>query len=99
MGKAVSNVSYVIYLHAYWSLKVCRHLQPGMLRCYIYHGQNRKHVKSLAMYDVVITTYYTVSAIWRQIQEDLAKNSDSIFSIVWHRVVLDEGKVSATIVG
>jgi SWI/SNF-related matrix-associated actin-dependent regulator of chromatin subfamily A3 len=65
-----------------------------MLRCYIYHGQNRKHVKSLAMYNVVITTYYTVSAIWRQIQEDLVKNSDSIFSIVWHWVVLDEGKVS-----
>lgn len=69
-----------------------RHLRPGLLQCYVYHGQNRKEVKSLANYDVVITTYHMVSSIWRQKQQELRDNSESIFSIVWHRIVLDEGK-------
>jgi SWI/SNF-related matrix-associated actin-dependent regulator of chromatin subfamily A3 len=90
MGKAISIVSYPLSHMS--NSNVYRHLRPGLLKCHIYHGQNRKDVKFLAKYDVVITTYQTVSAIWRQKQQNLTENSESIFSIVWHRVVLDEGK-------
>jgi SWI/SNF-related matrix-associated actin-dependent regulator of chromatin subfamily A3 len=58
----------------------------------VYHGQNRLDVDSLSNYDVIITTYHTVSNLWRQRQRDAANPQDSIFSLQWHRVVLDEGE-------
>ncbi|KAH8590621.1 SNF2 family N-terminal domain-containing protein [Bisporella sp. PMI_857] len=66
-----------------------QHLQPGKLKCHTYHGQNRKGTIFLGHYDVVITTYHTVSAIWRR-QNGRLQNEKSIFSLMWHRVILDE---------
>ena len=74
-------------------LNLFRHLRPGKLKCHIYHGQNRKGTEYLEQYDVVITTYHTVSAIWRKLYGQLG-NEKSIFSLTWHRVILDEGEVS-----
>ena len=74
-------------------LNLLRHLRPGNLKCHIYHGQNRKGTESLGQYDVVITTYHTVSAIWRKLNGQPGKEK-SIFSSTWHRVILDEGEVS-----
>jgi hypothetical protein len=42
-------------------------------------------------YDIVITTYHTVSSIWRK-HSGQPGNEKSIFSLIWHRVVLDEGR-------
>ena len=72
-------------------LNCCRHVQPGLLKCYIYHGQKRKDVSILGEYDIVIASYYTVSEIWRQ-KEGITYEEPSIFTICWHRIVLDEGK-------
>jgi hypothetical protein len=74
-------------------LNLLRHLRPGKLKCHIYHGQNRKGTEFLGQYDVVITTYHTVSAIWRKLNRQ-SGNEKSIFSLTWHRVILDEGEVS-----
>lgn len=72
-------------------LKLLRHLRPGKLKYHIYHGQNRKGTDFLQQYDVIITTYYTVSAIWRKCKAQPG-NEKSIFSLPWHRVILDEGE-------
>jgi SNF2 family DNA or RNA helicase len=72
-------------------LKLFRHLQPGSLKYDIYHGQNRKGIEVLGQYDVVITTYHTVSAIWRK-RNDLPGSENSLFLLTWHRVILDEGE-------
>ncbi|KAH9219297.1 SNF2 family N-terminal domain-containing protein [Leptodontidium sp. 2 PMI_412] len=60
------------------------------LRTYVFHGQKKKFVNSLGQYDVVITTYHTISLLWRK-RNDARNSSDSIFSIDWHQIVLDEG--------
>jgi SNF2 family DNA or RNA helicase len=72
-------------------LMACRHLQPGSLKCHTYHGQKRNGVEFLGQFDVVITTYHTISHIWRKYTEDPEK-AESIFSLMWYRVVLDEGE-------
>lgn len=69
------------------------HVHPDALKVHLFHGQNRKKASFLAQYDVVITSVYTVSAIWRK-QNEQNNDPDSIFSVDWHRVVLDEGKQS-----
>ncbi|KAJ5650474.1 uncharacterized protein N7484_004197 [Penicillium longicatenatum] len=56
----------------------------------LYHGTNRaKTAKSLGDYDVVITTYGTLTSESSTAAADKAKKS-GIFSLYWYRVVLDE---------
>lgn len=56
----------------------------------LYHGTNRaKTAKSLGDYDVVITTYGTLTSESSTAAADKAKKS-GIFSVYWYRVVLDE---------
>jgi SWI/SNF-related matrix-associated actin-dependent regulator of chromatin subfamily A3 len=54
------------------------------------HGQNRKGIEELQHCDVVITTFQTLSAAWKK--QRLQDVQDPIFSVIWHRVILDEGK-------
>jgi hypothetical protein len=75
-------------------LKLCRHLRLGELKVHIYHGQNRKDTDFLQQYDVVVTTYYTLSAIWRK-HNGQPENEKSIFSLIWYRVILDEGEMAS----
>ena len=67
-----------------------RHLRSESIHYHLYHGQNRTDTESLERYDVVVTTYHTVSAIWRKLK-DQRSNDKSIFSTTWHRIILDEG--------
>ncbi|PQE30180.1 SNF2 family N-terminal domain-domain-containing protein [Rutstroemia sp. NJR-2017a WRK4] len=75
-----------------WKKQFDLHLRPGKLTYCIYHGQNRKDIESLGRYDVVITTYHTISAIWRKLDRR-PENEKSIFSLAWHRVILDEAHI------
>lgn len=61
------------------------------MKIHVFHGQKRKSVDYLTDFDVVITTFHTISSMWRKWKEK-ADQTKSIFSILWHRVVLDEGK-------
>ena len=70
-----------------------RHLKPNKLKVYVYHGPKRNPIGFLADFDVVITSFYTVSSIWRKCK-DRQDDSNSIFSILWHRIVLDEGRLN-----
>lgn len=47
-------------------------------------------IDNLGQYNVVITTYHTVSSLWRK-RHGQRSGTDSIFSMYWHRIVLDEG--------
>src|SRR5579859_628088 len=45
-----------------WEEQLATHVRPGVLTTYIYHGQNRQgKIDRLADYDVIITTYQTLS--------------------------------------
>jgi len=65
-----------------------RHVIPGTLECYRYHGRDRSLPSSGNLpYHVVISTYGTVAADF--------KRGESILSrFYWHRLVLDEGMSS-----
>jgi SWI/SNF-related matrix-associated actin-dependent regulator of chromatin subfamily A3 len=95
LGKAIFDVSH----HAPWAdalvflLTMTRHLQHESLKIHIYHGQSRTAVEFLGHYDVIITTYHTVSAIFRK-HSVQATHENSLFSLTWHRLILDEGKNS-----
>jgi SWI/SNF-related matrix-associated actin-dependent regulator of chromatin subfamily A3 len=71
-----------------WENQFKTHIRQGCLEWYIYHGQNRKEV-DLSRFDVVITSFHTVSAIWRK-QNDPTM---SIFSYTFKRVILDEAHI------
>lgn len=56
----------------------------------VYHGANRaKTAKSLADYDVVITTYGTLTSEFGSAEADKVKKS-GIFYLHWYRIILDE---------
>lgn len=72
------------------STKLSRHLVPRALACYIYHGHNKKSIDFLRQFDVVITTYHTIAAIWKH--HSAHQDDESLYSLTWHRIVLDEGE-------
>jgi SNF2 family DNA or RNA helicase len=64
------------------------HVRPGALNLHVYHGQNRKGLEFLRQCDIVITTFQTLSSIWRSIKA----SQKTLFSVTWYRVILDEGE-------
>jgi len=82
-----------------WSTQIEKHVRKSQnLRVYTYHGSARKNMKSddLEYYDVVITTYGTLSV------EYMPKGSkvpltyptkEGLYSVHWRRIVLDEGHI------
>ena len=82
-----------------WSQQIERHVKSKKaLRVLTYHGNNRKSmaVEDFANYDVVISTYGTLST------ECFSNGSKTpgpvpskkgLFSVQWRRVVLDEGHI------
>lgn len=70
-----------------------RHLHPGAISWHLFHGCGRKKgVGSLGQYDIVITTYTILSMERKKhLQSD---RPESLFSLWWHRIILDEGEFS-----
>lgn len=73
-----------------WEEQIKQHLQPGALSYHIYHGPSRiKDAARLASFDIVITTYGSVSnelGSRRKGKEGLYPLEE----IGWFRIVLDE---------
>ena len=68
-------------------------LEKTTLSVYVHHGPKRtSDPTQLARYDVVITTYDTVSSEWSQIEkpdpDDLFNNGRGVFRVGWWRVIL-----------
>lgn len=73
-----------------WEEELRRHLHPGTLRCWSYHGPKRSEdMASVLAHDIVITTYDVVASEWKSID----KGPRPLFSVDWRRIVLDEGKL------
>ena len=68
-----------------WEDQTKEHVEPGALSYYVYHGTNRtQNVYELSKYDMVITTYGTLSA-------DFSRGASSVLHrLKWFRIVLDE---------
>jgi SWI/SNF-related matrix-associated actin-dependent regulator of chromatin subfamily A3 len=62
-----------------------RHLIPGTLSFYKFHGKARNiDYPNLCQYDIIFTTYGTVAA-------DYWRKRSLLHEIQWYRIVLDEG--------
>ncbi|KAF2089403.1 transcription termination factor 2 [Saccharata proteae CBS 121410] len=69
---------------ANWEEQVKTHIKPGTLKVYMHHGPSRtRDPKALGEYDLVITTYQTVSS-------ELKNQAQPISQVNWFRIVLDE---------
>ncbi|PHH83049.1 hypothetical protein CDD83_3071 [Cordyceps sp. RAO-2017] len=73
-----------------WEEQIKQHLRPGALSCHVYHGSSRiKDAAKLATFDIVITTYGSVS----NELSSRRKRKDGLYpleEIGWFRIVLDE---------
>jgi len=72
-----------------WEDQMVEHLEPGVFKYCVYHGPNRTaNAFELSTYDIVITTYGTVSS------EFSGRGSKGTVSplrqLKWFRVILDE---------
>lgn len=75
---------------ANWEIQIKEHIKPGTFKYYIYHGPNRiKDAKKLAEYDLVITTYGSVSSELRARHRG-ARGPQPLEEISWFRIALDE---------
>ncbi|KAK1699732.1 SNF2 family domain-containing protein [Colletotrichum godetiae] len=73
-----------------WEEQIKQHIAPGEISYYIYHGSNRiKDVEKLADFDLVITTYGSVSS---ELGARSKRKSGKypLEEIGWFRIVLDE---------
>ncbi|KAI1769275.1 SNF2 family N-terminal domain-containing protein [Hypoxylon sp. FL1150] len=70
-----------------WIEEIKRHVIPGALHYYKYHGPNRHLPLSTSIpYHIVLTTYGTVAA-------DSRSGGGILHSFKWYRLVLDEAHV------
>ncbi|KAI1074222.1 SNF2 family N-terminal domain-containing protein [Whalleya microplaca] len=69
-----------------WEEQLFEHVAEGTLRYRRHHGKNRAiGVEEFETVNIVLTTYHTVSAEWKQ---DTGKSP--LFSVHWRRIILDE---------
>ncbi|UZP43118.1 hypothetical protein NXS19_010934 [Fusarium pseudograminearum] len=71
-----------------WEEQLLEHVVEGGLTCHQYHRKDRQiSVNKLKDTHIVLTTYHTVSAEWNSLNKG---NSSVLFSVCWHRIILDE---------
>ena len=72
-----------------WKEQLQRHLLPGEISWLLYHSSqgSTASFQDFINYDVVVTTYDTVSTQWR----NASKSPQPLFCKSWHRLILDEG--------
>ncbi|KAJ2988148.1 hypothetical protein NUW58_g4127 [Xylaria curta] len=79
-------VPSVLLLDA-WMDEIERHVVPGTLSIYKYHGPNRKLPSSSPLpYDIILSTYGTVAA-------DFSRGGGVLTCFHWYRLILDEAHI------
>ncbi|VDD94457.1 unnamed protein product [Enterobius vermicularis] len=92
-----------------WEEEIGRHVKPGLLRVYIFHGPKQKRETDptrLAQYDVVLTTYSTVTNELNKKADvevlDISSSGETsglprntskesvLTRVAWQRIILDE---------
>ncbi|EDP49491.1 hypothetical protein KXV22_003277 [Aspergillus fumigatus] len=73
-----------------WESEIATKIEDShKLRVCVYHGNTRaKATDSLDTYDVVITTYGTLTSEYGAVDKN--KKKAGLFSVYWYRIVLDE---------
>ncbi|KAF3044693.1 hypothetical protein E8E12_009141 [Didymella heteroderae] len=77
-----------------WSTQMKTHIKPEhALRIMFWHGTRKEPItpKHIENYDVVISTYESVSSDWYFQKSTALPRKSGPFSITWRRVILDEG--------
>ncbi|EIN11511.1 hypothetical protein PUNSTDRAFT_111629 [Punctularia strigosozonata HHB-11173 SS5] len=84
-----------------WETQLKDHVVPGALTHCVYYGSSRNMTaKELQKYDVVITTYQTVTGEHPEPKKDgepvkkkkkVTAAKGALFDVQWKRVILDEG--------
>lgn len=77
-----------------WSTQIKKHIKKERaLRVMFYHGTRKEPItpKSIADFDVVISTYDSVSSEWHSQKSTTLPRKSGVFSVKWRRVILDEG--------
>lgn len=78
-----------------WSTQIKKHIkEEHSLRVMFYHGTRKQPItpKQIKDYDVVISTYDSVSSEWHSQKSTVVPRKSGVFSVKWRRVILDEGK-------
>lgn len=90
LGRTVARVcSYPIILNH--TTNTSRHVVPGELGFHRHHGKTRLNdISEISQFNIVLTTYHTVSAEWKAANGGLEKSP--LFSVRWRRIILDEGR-------
>jgi SWI/SNF-related matrix-associated actin-dependent regulator of chromatin subfamily A3 len=77
-----------------WSTQMAKHIkEEHALRVMFYHGTRKQPItpQEIEKYDVVISTYDSVSSEWHSQKSTTLPRKSGVFSVKWRRVVLDEG--------
>jgi SWI/SNF-related matrix-associated actin-dependent regulator of chromatin subfamily A3 len=77
-----------------WSTQIKKHIkEEHALRVMFYHGNRKEPIttKSVGNFDVVISTYDSVSSEWHSQNSTTLPRKSGVFSVKWRRVILDEG--------
>ncbi|KAH7132502.1 SNF2 family N-terminal domain-containing protein [Dendryphion nanum] len=93
----VSNATLIlapVSVMSNWSTQMEKHIQKEhALRVMFYHGSRKQKIdpQEIGQYDVVISTYDSVSTEWHAQKETKLPRKSGVFSVKWRRVILDEG--------
>ncbi|USP79733.1 Putative SWI/SNF-related matrix-associated actin-dependent regulator of chromatin subfamily A member 3-like 1 [Curvularia clavata] len=77
-----------------WSTQMKNHIKPEhALRIMFWHGQRKEPItpQTINNYDVVISTYESISSDWYSQKSTALPRKAGPFSVKWRRVILDEG--------
>lgn len=71
-----------------WESEIDKMVMSGHLSCYLFHGGKRtQSVKELSKYDVVVTSYHTITSEY----SETPTRRGICYRIKFQRIVLDEG--------
>jgi SWI/SNF-related matrix-associated actin-dependent regulator of chromatin subfamily A3 len=77
-----------------WSTQMKKHVKPEhALRVMFWHGTRKQPItpKEIENYDIVISTYDSVSSEWYSKKSTEVPRKSGVYSVKWRRVILDEG--------
>lgn len=77
-----------------WSTQMKKHIKPEhALRVMFWHGTRKQPITphQIANYDVVISTYDSVSSEWYSQKSQILPRKSGVYSVKWRRIILDEG--------
>ncbi|KAF1845826.1 uncharacterized protein K460DRAFT_286410 [Cucurbitaria berberidis CBS 394.84] len=77
-----------------WSTQMKKHIkEEHALRVMFWHGTRKETItpKQIENYDVVISTYESVSSDWFSQKSTVLPRKSGPYSVKWRRVILDEG--------